>query len=304
MTQRIQAFEFTNLSSECDMRLIVQVHNRNAESSTLRLKAIVGPEGPQQMTKIVTQPEEDGWFSLHIAAVAWRHRLSVVGLQVELRGGSSAAFEITASLHRDEKFYNSTVVQAYYCFQKLMRDTEDPGVVSREDRAASVMQDTQSLTYGEISFLSFSSVLDLVNVVPGESFCDLGSGAGKAVLAARMLQPFSKCDGVELLRGLHRMSELALEKAEQTGNEWCPASFVHASLLTYDWSGYDVVYAASTCFSDELLDSITKLLPLLKPGSRFITMRYVISTCCEASAKGVFPMSWGDDIEVYVFTRT
>jgi len=39
----------------------------------------------------------------------------------------------------------------------------------------------------------------------GGVFYDLGSGAGKGVLAASLLHPFDKCCGIELLESLHEM---------------------------------------------------------------------------------------------------
>jgi hypothetical protein len=41
------------------------------------------------------------------------------------------------------------------------------------------------LIYGEIDFLSFISVLKKINLDPGGTFYDLGSGSGRAVFAVR-----------------------------------------------------------------------------------------------------------------------
>lgn len=39
----------------------------------------------------------------------------------------------------------------------------------------------------------------------GGVFYDLGSGAGKGVIAASLLHPFERCCGIELLDSLHCM---------------------------------------------------------------------------------------------------
>ena len=56
-----------------------------------------------------------------------------------------------------------------------------------------------------------------VQVQEGELFCDLGSGAGKACITAKLLQPFSRCVGVELVPGLLEESPACASSC------WCPS---------------------------------------------------------------------------------
>lgn len=61
-----------------------------------------------------------------------------------------------------------------------------------------------SLIYGEVGFHSFGLCLwgDLMKLKPGGVFYDLGSGTGRAVIAATYLHDFEKLVGIEILTGL------------------------------------------------------------------------------------------------------
>lgn len=54
-------------------------------------------------------------------------------------------------------------------------------------------------------------MLRLAQLDDGDVFLDMGSGTGKAVVAAGLLYPnLSVCRGVEILEGLHRESKVCL----------------------------------------------------------------------------------------------
>lgn len=77
-----------------------------------------------------------------------------------------------------------------------------------------------SLTYGEIEYKSFYSImrkLDLSNHIPGRDardlvFYDLGSGTARAVIVAKIMYNFKCCKGIELLKSLHRGGEAVVNK--------------------------------------------------------------------------------------------
>jgi hypothetical protein len=56
--------------------------------------------------------------------------------------------------------------------------------------------------------MAFSIIKKKFNLLqePGGIFYDLGSGAGKGVIAASLLHPFDRCTGIEFLESLHKMS--------------------------------------------------------------------------------------------------
>ena len=71
-------------------------------------------------------------------------------------------------------------------------------------------QDRTELTYGEFDLHGFYEALDCaVDGLPDLqscTFCDLGSGAGRLVLAAAARYPWARCVGIEALRDLHHMA--------------------------------------------------------------------------------------------------
>ena len=74
-----------------------------------------------------------------------------------------------------------------------------------------------TLTYGEFDLNLFASLVDraLDGVADGATFVDVGSGAGRLVLAASSLWPqFGLCAGVECVPELHRVALDAAARVE------------------------------------------------------------------------------------------
>lgn len=100
-------------------------------------------------------------------------------------------------------------------------------------------------------------------------FYDLGSGTGKAVIAMALCCPFKKLVGFELLKGLWDLSmrsrfayyknisekyikfnELfSLDKTNEI-------DFYNGDFLRQKWTDAAIVFANSTCFSDDLMFNI------------------------------------------------
>jgi hypothetical protein len=133
-------------------------------------------------------------------------------------------------------------------------------VASRAERTERGLLGEGSLVYGEAAFPSFVAVLrQYVPRLPtggAGHFVDLGSGCGKAVVAAALAFDFASCTGIELLESLHAMAEEASARlvrvlAEASGavlaRDLPAVTFVHGSFLDYDWSRADVVFMNSTC---------------------------------------------------------
>lgn len=104
----------------------------------------------------------------------------------------------------------------------------DIKLVSRKERDARGLLPDSSLTYGEIRFTTFATVVrlavqDLHQGLPdtsestarlekGLTFVDLGSGAGKAIIAVALLFNMKRIIGIEVLEGLHLISEEAVRR--------------------------------------------------------------------------------------------
>ena len=67
----------------------------------------------------------------------------------------------------------------------------------------------RSLIYGEVEFTSFSTILlTLLHLTPpGGTFYDIGSGSGRAVMAARIIGDFDTCVGIEIMEGLATLAD-------------------------------------------------------------------------------------------------
>jgi hypothetical protein len=150
--------------------------------------------------------------------------------------------------------------------------TEIGKSLSKGEREVKKLNENKNLIYGEISFSSFFDILRKLNLSSFReelrnnnngnekfTFYDLGSGTGKAVFAARILQDFTSCTGIELLESLHNQAvkikgrfdsqyrSLLFESANQK------TAFSCGSFLDFNWSDGDVVFMNSTCFDEELM---------------------------------------------------
>lgn len=142
-------------------------------------------------------------------------------------------------------------------------------------------------------------------------FYDIGSGAGKGVIAAALLYPFQKCVGIEFLEKLHA---LALE-VQQIYVENIPSvfqgnqhlfpllqqpniiDFINNDFLKEDWSNASVILANSTCFSIELMLQIgNKAKKECKSGTIIVTFtKRITNLGDEWELRNGFRrnMSWG-----------
>eukprot|EP00611_Tribonema_gayanum_P016316 TRINITY_DN2843_c0_g1_i2.p1 TRINITY_DN2843_c0_g1~~TRINITY_DN2843_c0_g1_i2.p1 ORF type:complete len:286 (-),score=110.51 TRINITY_DN2843_c0_g1_i2:255-1112(-) len=168
--------------------------------------------------------------------------------------------------------------------------------LSKEERKALGLVDDKSYIYGEVDFTNFAKILRRLQLPAGGVFYDLGSGTGKAVMVARLTQDFERCEGVEILEGLHCAATEVAEAFEASVRRSLCSSQAQGltmhlgSLLDFDWSDGDVVFANSTCFDDALMASIAAAAQRLRPGALLITFtKGLESAAFEVSAQCVLP---------------
>lgn len=189
-------------------------------------------------------------------------------------------------------------------FNDLFTDTplEVGKSLSKNEREELNLGDEKSLIYGEVEYKSFYTILRKINPKPGLAFYDLGSGTGKAVFAARMTQDFSRCIGIEILSGLHDQAFHITQRYNQSfrqlldGGQRQHAAVYKGSLLEYNWSDGDVVFANSTCFDDNLMNDMSKMAQALKPGAIVVTFTRGLTGIegkFEVLEKKREKMSWG-----------
>jgi SAM-dependent methyltransferase len=129
--------------------------------------------------------------------------------------------------------------------------------------------------YGEINLLTLVKLIDLASPQKDEVFFDLGSGAGDAIFMADYCYEFSQCTGIEILPALFQLSERKQEKYKEKAIEINPTKsvtshFIQDNFLKVDFSTADIVFINATAFKGPTWDNLSKLLKLLKPGSRVI----------------------------------
>jgi SAM-dependent methyltransferase len=181
--------------------------------------------------------------------------------------------------------------------------------LSKSERDTQDLNENKSLIYGEVDYSSFYKVLRKINPAPGSTFYDLGSGTGKAVMAARFAQDFGRCVGIEILETLHGQAKKIVDRFNKKFRRYLAMSMSqqvsvhHGSLLEVDWSDGDVVFANSTCFDDSLIDDLSKLAEGLKPGAIVITFtKGLTSNKFEVLERKRYRMSWGP-ATVYIHRR-
>lgn len=150
---------------------------------------------------------------------------------------------------------------------------------SRAERHAEQLTDP-SLVYGEMSFAALGDALcgPDADTPPGGVFYDLGSGTGRAVVAAALLHGFERCVGFEVLRGLHEAAVRVRDRWDTDVRPYAVAErraqrieFERANFLDADWSDGTVVFANSTCYEDELMAQIAAQCARLRPGAVVLT---------------------------------
>lgn len=163
--------------------------------------------------------------------------------------------------------------------------------LSKQDRG-SVCADDFSLVYGEVIFKSFLELLELAHPKKNDVFYDLGSGTGKAVIAAALTQPFSKCVGIELLPSLYKASESVLSHMSQEFIS--KIEFIHGDLFDLDISKADIVFINGTGFFGEAFDALQHKLETLKSGSRIIITSKTLKNFKQRLLhQDLHLMSWG-----------
>ena len=91
-----------------------------------------------------------------------------------------------------------------------MREREEDGLTA------------PSFVYGEIPFMSLAAAFQRIRrdhsglLEPGGHFLDVGSGTGKALVAAALLHKFQSCTGIEILESLHEGAMGVLERWRTT----------------------------------------------------------------------------------------
>ncbi len=193
----------------------------------------------------------------------------------------------------------------------LYQDVRTDQVSRKERKRLRIEED--NFIYGEVDFLSFITILDRVQPQSGEIFCDLGSGAGKAVFTAALNFDFAETLGVEYLPGLCELANEQIKKAQviiqaqyaDFAGEYLKRlksiQFIQEDFLKIDLKKCHIVFINATCLNYHTWEKLLEKLLSLTSGSRVIlTTKKIQHELFEPIYQGVELMSWGmNSLNIY-----
>eukprot|EP00931_Biecheleriopsis_adriatica_P010861 TRINITY_DN111927_c0_g1_i1.p1 TRINITY_DN111927_c0_g1~~TRINITY_DN111927_c0_g1_i1.p1 ORF type:complete len:304 (+),score=50.72 TRINITY_DN111927_c0_g1_i1:25-912(+) len=165
--------------------------------------------------------------------------------------------------------------------------------------------------YGEMESESFTTLAAHLSISESDTFLDLGCGTGKIAALASLY--FRRSFGLELQKDLHllagELSEMFCRRSQNLGLCTGQMATFRADFLGQLtapwacpgdgqpwWEVADVVYACSPKFSAATMSALAGLAEKMRPGARFVTVRYALRTpCLEETWRGEGVFSWGRD---------
>jgi len=149
----------------------------------------------------------------------------------------------------------------------------------RQQRESGVFID--GIQYGEVDPAAFAAALSWCAPRADETFVDLGSGSGKAVLTAAALHSLASATGVEIMRPLHEAAMRAHEAmlaADVGALLTTCVRFECGDALEHPWTECDLVFVSLTCFTDEMVERVAADAHRLRPGSRLLCTSRALET--------------------------
>lgn len=157
--------------------------------------------------------------------------------------------------------------------------------------------DAPEYVYGEIEFLSFIALLSLTKPNNDTVFYDLGSGTGKAVLAAAMVFPLKKSVGIELFKELFQnawLHTLQLAKNQDYIRSAEKISFINCDFLKADLQDATLIFINSTALFDPTWTALcSKLESLPHLQTVITTSKQLKSSQFSLERTVLVMMSWG-----------
>lgn len=157
-------------------------------------------------------------------------------------------------------------------------------------------------TYGEILYESLKIILDNVPAELKENgiFIDLGSGVGKTCFQAYFDYPFKAVLGIELSQKRFEASMDVYELLQEQGLlvKGRKLKFINEDFTKTKLKGATVIYMCSTCYSNELMDTLAAHMSKLKPGMQVITLKAFPNPeqfGFELVQEYKLPMTWSKD---------
>jgi len=149
--------------------------------------------------------------------------------------------------------------------------------VKKRMRDEGFFEETEGLTYGEVRIDEFAALLheSITSFAPNaKTFADIGSGTGKAVFAAAiaMNSKLESFIGVEIVEELHDTAVRVLDDLKGSNAiKGIEFHFGDSFEIEDKWVHADVIFAPTTCFTDDLMSRLEQALEKLAPGTLVIT---------------------------------
>lgn len=181
--------------------------------------------------------------------------------------------------------------------------------VSYEDKKKLELFENKIFTYSEIEFDGFKEILEVIDLPDDYIFFDCGSGIGKALILTSLLSPCKKIIGREKLPGLVEENKVIFSNYVELLKKDIPNVLIpeldlkEDSFLNYNFHEVDLVFANSTCFDDELMNSLIEKLNSISKGSYVVTVtKQIDHSNFECIHKSFYKMNWGSPT-VYVYKK-
>lgn len=132
------------------------------------------------------------------------------------------------------------------------------------------------MTYGEILYPGINRIMDYIgDIREDDVFYDLGSGVGKIALQFFLKTPVKKSRGIEYSEtrnnsaiGVYKQVHQEFPELFQGGKRTLDC--INGNFLEADIADATIIYAASTCYSEELLADIGKMITERCPKVRYV----------------------------------
>ncbi|HRE32268.1 MAG TPA: hypothetical protein PLD88_09875 [Candidatus Berkiella sp.] len=167
----------------------------------------------------------------------------------------------------------------------ILYQSHNPYLIAQ---AAKTEHSDENLTYGEIELCAFLDLLAQINPTQQDILYDLGSGAGKAVIAAKLRYPALTVKGIERLEPLCRLAQVV------TPPDITKTYYINNDFLEIDFSEATILFINATGFSQTLWEPLVSKLLQLKAGTKIIlTSKTLPDTSFTQRYAGMEKMNWG-----------
>jgi len=160
-------------------------------------------------------------------------------------------------------------------------------------------------TYGEITFQSTQDLINHLDLGKDDVFFDLGCGIGKVCCQVALTTP-ARAIGIELSPtrcALAQKTKQCLINQKACANN-AKLEFYEQNILDAHLEPATVIFACSTCFSDQLMQTLTHKLEQLPKLKRVVTLKELAPSTHFTLAKTIhLPMTWSENTPVHLYER-